>query len=104
MSLREKSSSAETPRIPCGHVGIHFMHIIHSVDFTLSPFLIYCEIIIPEGHALVQAPQSVHFPESPFIFKMEILEKFFKKIDAGQMYLQNALLSFNTNARITPAI
>ena len=86
-----------------GHAGIHFMHIIHSVDFTLSPFLIYCEIIIPEGHALVQVPQSVHLPESPFIFKMEILEKFFKKIDAGQMYLQNALLSFSITASTIPA-
>jgi hypothetical protein len=73
------------------------------VDFTLSPFLIYCEIIIPEGHALVQAPQSVHLAESPFIFKMEILEKFFKKIDAGQMYLQNALLSFSITASTIPA-
>jgi len=101
--LREKSSPAEIPRIPWGQAGIHFMHIIHSVDFTLSPFLTYCEIIIPEGHALMQAPQSVHLPESPFIFKMDILEKFFRKIDAGQMYLQKARLSFNFTASMTPA-
>ena len=79
------------------------MHIMHSVDFTLSPFLTYCEIKIAEGQAFVHAPQSVHLSLFPFIFKTDILEKFFKNIDAGQRYLQKALLSFIFTARIMPA-
>lgn len=85
-----------------GHAGIHFMHIMHSVDLTLSPFLTYLEIKIAEGQAFVHAPQSVHLSLFPFIFKIEILEKFFKNIEAGQRYLQKALLSFIFTARIMP--